>query len=74
MGDGVKIPSSSEIKNIPVARKSLVASRVIRAGELFSSENIAVKRPGTGISPMRWDEVLGKVAIRDFSKDDLIEL
>lgn len=74
MGDGIKSPSNSELKNIPIARKSLVASRMICAGELFSVDNLVVKRPGTGISPMRWDEVLGQPAIRDFSEDELIEL
>ncbi len=74
MGDGIKKPSNSEIKNIPIARKSLVASKLICAGELFSTDNIIVKRPGTGISPMHWDKVLGQPAIRDFSEDELIEL
>lgn len=74
LGDGVKRPSTSEAKNIPVVRRSLVAARVIHAGELFSESNLAVKRPGTGVSPMRWDEVLGRTAPRDFSADELIEL
>lgn len=74
MGDGVKRPSASESKNIPVARKSLVAAVPIRAGELFSETNLAVKRPGTGLSPMRWDELLGRPAPRDFAADELIEL
>ncbi len=74
MGDGVKQPSASEKKNIVVARKSIVAARPIRAGEPFSAANLAVKRPGNGLSPMRWDEVLGRKAPRDFSPDELIEL
>jgi N,N'-diacetyllegionaminate synthase len=74
MGDGVKRPSSSEIKNIPIARKSLVAACNIFEGEVFSETNLTVKRPGTGLSPMRWDEVLGCKASRNFSPDELIEL
>jgi N,N'-diacetyllegionaminate synthase len=74
LGDGVKRPSASELKNRPIARKSLVAIRAIRAGESFSPDNVSTKRPGTGISPMRWDEVMGRVAPRDFSADELIEL
>jgi len=74
MGDGVKQPSSSEAKNKPVARKSIVASRAIKVGELFSAKNLTVKRPGTGVSPMQWDEVIGRPAHRKFSEDDLIDL
>ena len=74
MGDGVKRLTPSEARNRPIARKSLVASRPIKSGELFSIENITAKRPGTGISPMRWDEVIGRVSPRDFSADELIEL
>jgi N,N'-diacetyllegionaminate synthase len=74
LGDGVKRPSPSELKNKPIARKSLVAIRTIRAGESFSEDNIGTKRPGTGITPMRWDEVIGRRAPRDFSVDELIEL
>lgn len=73
LGDGVKRPSPSEAKNLPVARKSLVAARPIRAGEPFTQDNLAVKRPGTGVSPMRLNEVLGRVAGRDFQTDELIE-
>lgn len=73
-GSGVKEPSDSESKNIVVARKSIVASRSIRAGESFSAENITTKRPGNGISPMEWDAVVGKTASRDFSYDEFIEL
>jgi len=74
LGDGIKRPMTSEAKNKLVVRKSLVASREIKAGEIFSAENIGTKRPGTGISPMRWDEVIGKRACRDFLLDELIEL
>lgn len=74
LGDGVKRPSPSELKNKPIARKSLVAIRPISTGEAFSAENMGAKRPGTGLSPMRWDEVLGRIAIKDFAVDDLIEL
>lgn len=74
LGDGLKRPSASERKNRAIARKSLVASRAIRAGELFSAENLTAKRPGTGISPMRWDEVLGRPAPRDFAPDMPISL
>ncbi|HEY2918563.1 MAG TPA: N-acetylneuraminate synthase [Candidatus Binatia bacterium] len=74
MGDGIKRPSASEAKNKPIARKSLVAACFIHAGELFSETNLAAKRPGNGISPMRWDEVLGRSAPRDFEPDELIEL
>lgn len=74
LGDGVKRPSASELKNKPIARKSMVAIRAIRAGEAFSADNVGTKRPGTGISPMRWDEVMGRPAPRDFTADELIEL
>ena len=74
MGDGIKRPSPSEAKNKPIARKSLVATKLIRAGEQFTAENVTVKRPGTGISPMRWDEVMGRVAAQDFAADELIFL
>lgn len=73
LGDGIKRPTPSELRNRPIARKSIVAARDIRAGEVYSAENLAVKRPGTGISPMRWDEVLGQVARRDYAADELIE-
>jgi N,N'-diacetyllegionaminate synthase len=74
MGDGVKRPSPSEAKNKPIARKSLVAARDIVAGEPFTPENITAKRPGTGLSPMRWDEVVGRTAARSFAADELITL
>lgn len=73
-GSGVKEPSDSERKNMAIARKSIVASTDIKKGDVFTEENLTVKRPGTGISPMEWDNVLGKIAIQDFSADDLINL
>ena len=74
LGDGIKRPSPSEIKNKPLSRKSIVAQRPIRTGESFSPENLAVKRPGYGISPMHWDAVIGQRARRDFLADEPIEL
>jgi len=74
LGDGIKRLSSSEAGNMAVMRKSLVSSQAIRAGEVFTDRNITVKRPGTGISPMLWDEVVGRKATRDFAADELIEL
>lgn len=74
LGDGRKRVSNSERKNIPIARKSLVAARPIRKGERFSEENITVKRPGDGLSPMLYDMVLGLEAPRDFGYDELIEV
>ena len=74
LGDGIKKPSKSEQKNIPIARKSIVARTFIKKGEVFTEDNITAKRPGTGISPMKWKEVLGKTAKKDFYPDDLIEL
>ncbi|MDK4736469.1 N-acetylneuraminate synthase [Rhizobium sp. CNPSo 3490] len=74
LGDGIKRPTASERKNISIARRSIVAQKTIRQGDLFNADNISAKRPGTGISPMRWDEVVGRVAKRDFAPDELIEL
>ena len=74
LGDGVKRISASEAKNRPIARKSLVASRAIRQGERFSSDNVTAKRPGSGLSPMLWDEVIGQVAGQDFDPDTLISV
>lgn len=73
LGDGIKRPSQSELKNKPIARKSIVASRAIQMGELFSVDNLTTKRPGTGISPMRWDDIIGTVAHRDYCIDELIQ-
>jgi len=74
LGDGVKRISASEAKNRPIARKSLVASRAIRQGERFSADNLTAKRPGSGLSPMLWDEVIGQVAGQDFDPDTLISV
>lgn len=74
MGSGEKTPTESERKNMAIARKSIVALTPIRKGELLTEDNITTKRPGNGISPMRWYEVLGKRAIRDFECDELIEI
>ena len=74
LGDGKKQPSDAEKKNIAIARKSIVAACEIKKGEIFTEENLTAKRPGNGISPMNWAEVLGKIAKRDFSEDELIEL
>ncbi|MBA3677869.1 MAG: N-acetylneuraminate synthase [Sphingosinicella sp.] len=73
-GDGIKRPSASELRNREIARKSLVAVRPIHAGEPYEPHHLAAKRPGTGISPMRWDEIIGTRAIRDFDIDELIEI
>ena len=75
IGDGVKQPASDrERGNRDVARKSIVAARPIAAGEVFSEENLTTKRPGTGLSPMKWPEIIGRTATRDYQKDDFIEL
>ena len=74
LGNGIKQVASSEKKNIAIARKSIVAACDIKAGEKFSEVNLTVKRPGNGITPMRWDEVIGQTAKRDFVEDELIEL
>ena len=75
IGDGVKQPASArERGNRDVARKSIVAARAIRSGEIFTEENLTTKRPGTGISPMRWPEIIGTRATRDYNENDLIEL
>lgn len=74
IGTGDKKPTPSEIKNIEIVRKSIVANCEIHKGEIFSIENITTKRPGTGISPMKWSKVIGKKAVRNFHKDELIEL
>ena len=74
MGDGINRPSPSESKNKSIARKSLVAARSIKAGEQFTPENLTAKRPGTGVSPMRWDKAMGRIATRDYGADEMIEL
>lgn len=74
LGSGIKEPSESEKKNIEVMRKSIVALTSIKKGETFCEDNITVKRPSNGINPMRWDEVIGRQASRDYNEDELIEL
>ncbi len=74
LGDGHKHVSDSERPNIIVARKSIVAARDIKKGEILTDDNITVKRPGNGVSPMLWDEVIGTTAKRDFAYDELIEI
>ena len=72
LGSEEKKPSPSEIKNMAIARKSIVAKQAIKKGEIFTEKNITVKRPGTGVSPMKWFEVLGTTAVRDFEEDELV--
>lgn len=74
LGDGLKKLTESESKNKDIARKSIVASQNIKKGEIFTEENLTVKRPGDGISPMNWDQVLGKIAKQDFKEDEKIEI
>lgn len=74
IGDGVKTPKAAEIGNKAVARKSIIAKRDIKEGELLTEENLTTKRPGNGINPMRWPEIIGTRAIRDFEEDELIEI
>lgn len=74
IGTGDKKPTPSEIKNMAIARKSIVAGQPIKKGEIFTEKNITTKRPGTGISPMKWRQVLGQKATRDFIEDELIEV
>lgn len=74
LGDGIKQPAESEIKNMNVARKSIIARKNIKAGEVFTEENLTVKRPGDGISPMRWFDIIGRIASRDFGEDELIDI
>ena len=74
LGDGEKKPSDSEKKNMSVARKSIVAGCEIKAGERFTEDNLTAKRPGTGLSPMLWNQVIGQTAKRDFAADEMIEL
>lgn len=74
LGNGLKIVSNSEAKNIKIARKSIIAARAIKTGEIFTEENLTVKRPGDGVSPMLWDSVIGTKAKRDFVYDEPIEI
>jgi N,N'-diacetyllegionaminate synthase len=71
-GSGIKKPSPSELKNKPIVRKSIVAACDIKKGEVFTEKNLTIKRLGTGISPMRWDEIVGKTSTKDYHEDDLI--
>ncbi len=73
MGDGVKKPSPGEKKNVPIVRKSIVSKKLIKQGERFSNDNLTVKRPGTGISPMEWDGMIDRFAKRNYKVDELIE-
>lgn len=73
LGDGVKRPSDAEMKIRAIARKSIVAARAIQKGERFTEENLATKRPGGGVDPMRWDDYLGKTAARDYARDERID-
>ena len=74
LGSGTKKPSPSDIKNRAIARKSIVASGEIKKGDVFTEKNITSKRPGTGISPMKWYDVIGRKAKRNFKADELIVL
>lgn len=72
LGSEIKTPSKSEIANIKIVRKSIIAKTMIKKGDIFSENNLTVKRPGNGISPMKWDEVIGARALRNYNKDELI--
>ena len=72
LGSSIKKPSKSEIPNIKVARKSIIANSEIKKGDTLTEKNLTIKRPGNGISPMRWDEIVGSVALKDYELDDLI--
>lgn len=74
MGNGIKVPSESEKANMTIVRKSIIAADSIKAGDILTEKNLTTKRPGTGINPMKWNEVLGTKAVRDFDEDELIEL
>lgn len=73
-GDGIKKPQEAEKKNIEIARRSIVAKCDIKKGDIFTEQNLTCKRPATGISPMKWDEIIGQIAQRDFSADEIIKL
>lgn len=72
LGSEIKKPTKSELKNIKLVRKSIVANTKIRKGEILSEKNLAVKRPSGGLSPMKWDEIIGTIAKKDFNEDDMI--
>lgn len=73
LGSSEKKPSASEQKNIPIVRKSIVTKAPIRKGEVFTAENLTVKRPGSGVNPMKWDQVLGSKSTKDYGVDEMIE-
>lgn len=73
-GNGVKEPTECEKSNMKVARKSIMAAKKIKAGEIFTEENLITKRPGTGVNPMRWNDIIGTCAKRDFDEDEMIEI
>ena len=73
LGSSIKKPSKSELQNILVARKSIVAKTKIKKGDLFTKDNISTKRPGNGISPMQWDDIIGTASNNDYEEDDLID-
>jgi len=72
LGSSIKVASKSEKPNINIARKSIVASSEIKKGDVLNESNLAIKRPGNGISPMRWDDIVGSIALKDYEKDELI--
>ena len=72
LGSDVKNPSTSELKNIKIVRKSIVAKNKIKKGDIINENNVTVKRPGNGISPMKWDEIMGSKARKDYKEDELI--
>ena len=72
LGSMKKVPSESEIENIAIVRKSIVANDSIKKEDLFTEKNITTMRPGTGISPMKWDEIIGSKALKNYKKGDLI--
>jgi N,N'-diacetyllegionaminate synthase len=74
LGNGIKLPTPGELENIEVIRKSIVAKIAIKKGELFTSENLTCKRPYYGVSPMNWDTVVGQIAKRDYSPDEMIQV
>ena len=74
LGNGIKQPSEAEKKNIAITRKSIVAACDIKRGDVFTEQNLTTKRPGNGISPMRWEEIMGTKAVRNFMADELIEI
>ena len=74
LGDGIKKLTSSEEKNMKVARKSLMCKDPIKKGQIFTEDNLVAKRPGTGLSPKLWDELIGRKSNKDYDKDEMIEL